>query len=101
MHFSTSPGHPQPLGATVNDEGVNFSLFSQNATGVELLLFESADAVEPSQAILVLQRTLFYWHVQVNGLGPNVPYAFRVDGPSTDADRRRFGHRFNRNKVLI
>ncbi|MEP7051863.1 MAG: glycogen-debranching protein [Pseudomonadota bacterium] len=101
MPYSTSPGHPQPLGATVNDQGVNFSLFSQNATGVELLLFDSAHAAEPSQVIPVLQRTLFYWHVQVNGLRPNVPYAFRVDGPGTDADRRRFGHRFNRNKVLI
>src|SRR5450432_3628576 len=101
MQYLTSAGAPQPLGATVNDTGVNFSVFSQNATGVELLLFGSAESAEPSQVVRLHSRTLFYWHVQVEGLRPNTPYAFRVDGPSTDADRRSFGHRFNRNKVLI
>jgi len=38
--LSTRPGRPQPLGATINPNGVNFSLFSQNATRVELLLFD-------------------------------------------------------------
>ena len=49
--FETEPGRPQPLGATVDKEGVNFSVFSRNATTVELLLFERQDDVQPIQII--------------------------------------------------
>jgi len=99
--YSTRRGQPQPLGGSVNERGVNFSLFSQNATSVELLLFASAESTEPMQVIPLGPPTLFYWHVQVDGLQPDAIYAFRVHGPSSDLDTRRFGHRFNRNKVLI
>jgi len=37
-------GAPHPLGATWTGEGVNFALYSENATGVDLCLFEHADA---------------------------------------------------------
>jgi len=99
--YLTRRGEPQPLGASVNEHGVNFVLFSQNATQVELLLFDDAQSPEPSQVISLDPPTLFYWHVQVDGLGPNSIYAFRVHGPSSDRDARQFGHRFNRNKVLL
>ena len=36
--FAIEPGSPHPLGATVTTDGVNFSLFSEHATGIELLL---------------------------------------------------------------
>ena len=99
--YRVRSGQPQPLGATVNDQGVNFSIFSQDATGIELLLFESPESKQPAQVVTLQKPTQFYWHAQVDGLPANTPYAFRVAGPGTDADRRRFGHYFNPNKVLV
>ncbi|QEE28808.1 glycogen-debranching protein [Terriglobus albidus] len=101
MPFATRAGQPQPLGATVNPSGVNFSLFSQNATRVDLLLFASPLDPAPSQVITIQQPTMFYWHVQVDGLQANTAYAFRVHGPSSPTDLTNFGHRFKPNKVLI
>ena len=37
------PGQPYPLGATWDGQGVNFAIFSENATGVELCLFARED----------------------------------------------------------
>src|SRR5215510_14466704 len=51
MNIVSQPGVSAPLGATVTDCGVNFSVFSRNATGVELLLFENADDSRPSSVI--------------------------------------------------
>lgn len=99
--LSTRPGRPQPLGATINPNGVNFSLFSQNATRVELLLFDQPTDPQPAQVVTISKPTLFYWHVQVDGFPTNSAYAYRVYGPSTDSDTESFGHRFNGNKVLI
>ena len=101
MPFTTRPGQPKPLGATVNAAGVNFSLFSENATKVALLLFNRSDDLQPAQVIEIDQPTQFYWHVQVDGLVANAAYAYRVFGPSGDMDTQRFGYRFNGNKVLI
>ena len=42
------PGKPYPLGATWDGEGVNFSLFSENATAVELCLFDGPEADKES-----------------------------------------------------
>ena len=92
-------GSPHPLGATPSPSGVNFSLFSSNATGVELLLFSAHNSLEPFQTIKFdpqVNKTFHFWHASVRGLKPGVHYAYRVDGPSDSA-----GHRFNRNKVLI
>jgi glycogen operon protein len=93
-------GSPHPLGATPRPDGVNFSLFSEHATGVELLLFAAHDAPEPSQVIRMdpyVNKTFHFWHVFVNALGPGAHYAYRVEGPFNPSA----GHRFNRNKVLI
>jgi isoamylase len=98
--YQTGPGQPHPPGAVVTETGINFSIFSENATGVELLLFESHDTPEPFQTIRLdpfVNKTFHFWHVHVNGLRPCAHYAYRVEG-SDDLD---FGHRFNRNKVLI
>ena len=99
--FQTEPGRPHPLGATVDQEGVNFSVFSRNATAVELLLFDQHDDVQPIQIIKLepaTNQTFFFWHVYVKGLKPGAHYAYRVDGPQ---DLHGKGFRFNRNKVLV
>jgi len=98
--FATAAGSPHPLGAVPEPDGVNFSLFTQNATGVELLLFETPDSALPSQTIRLdpfVNKTFHFWHVFVCGLEAGAHYAFRVDGPFNPSA----GHRFDRNKVLI
>jgi isoamylase len=98
--FSTEPGAAHPVGITTYPTGVNFSLFSEAATEVGLLLFDSPSAIEPSQIIRLdpfVNKTFHFWHVFVRGCGPGTYYAFRVDGPMDPAA----GHRFNANKVLI
>jgi len=82
------------------DGGVNFSIFSRNATAVELLLFRRYDDPEPLQTINLhphTNRTFHYWHVFVEGAEESQIYAYRIDGPF-DPEQ---GHRFNRRKVLI
>ncbi len=97
--FPVEAGSPHPLGATPSPSGVNFSLFSSNATDVDLLLFSAHDSLEPFQTIRLdpyVNKTFHLWHVFVRGLKPGVHYAYRVDG-AFDSN----GQRFNRNKVLI
>ena len=98
--FVTEQGSAHPLGITTYPEGVNFSLFSEAATEVLLLLFDSATAVEPMQTIRfdpLRNKTFHFWHVFLRGCGPGTFYAFRIDGPFDPAA----GLRFNPNKVLI
>ncbi len=95
-----SDGQSSPLGATFQKGGVNFSLFSRHATGVELLLFGGVDEVTPSQVISldpVRMRTYHYWHVFVPGLKAGQLYAYRVTGPETPEQ----GLRFDSAKVLL
>lgn len=99
-NYKVSKGKPHPLGATPDKNGVNFSIFSENATAIELLLFEKHDDKEPFQVIqfdTIENRTFHFWHVYVEGLKPGTNYTYRIDGPQ---DRSQ-GHRFNKNKVLI
>lgn len=92
------PGKPYPLGATYDGEGVNFALFSDNATGVELCLFDtSADKQEPEERIKITERTHQIWHCYLPGIKPGQLYGYRVHGPYEP----ELGHRFNANKVLI
>ncbi|MGB7441558.1 MAG: glycogen debranching protein GlgX [Coleofasciculaceae cyanobacterium] len=94
MYVALWPGKPYPLGATWDGKGTNFALFSENATGVELCLFDKDD-----QEIRLSLREVenFVWHGYVPGVGPGQRYGFRVDGPYTPKE----GHRFNPNKLLI
>jgi glycogen operon protein len=94
------PGQSTPLGATFQKKGVNFSLYSKHATGVELLLFAAVDDVAPAQVIPldpVLHRTYHYWHVFVPRLKAGQLYAYRVTGPQTPER----GLRFDSAKVLL
>ncbi|HYQ46626.1 MAG TPA: glycogen debranching protein GlgX [Polyangiaceae bacterium] len=89
-----------PLGATVRDGGVNFSVFSRDATQLELLLFADADAAAPARIITLTpaqHRTQNYWHVFVPGVGPGQIYAYRAHGPFAP----QHGLRFDREKVLL
>src|SRR2546421_1368981 len=89
-----------PLGATVREGGVNFSLFSRSATGVELLLFDREDDARPSRVIQVdpaANRTYHYWHVFVPGVRPGQMYGYRVHGGWDPAN----GIRFDPTKVLL
>ena len=91
------PGKPYPLGATWDGEGVNFALFSENATAVELCLFDSPESAKESHRILVEERTDQVWHVYIPGLWPGQHYGYRVHGPYEPTA----GHRFNPYKLLI
>jgi glycogen operon protein len=95
-----SPGRSVPLGATVQAGGVNFSLFSRSATGVELLFFDREDDRAPSRAVRldpVSNLTYHYWHVFVPGVRPGQLYGYRVEGPSSSAN----GLRFDPTRVLL
>lgn len=96
----TSQGQPAPLGATVTSEGVNFSIYSKNATAVELLLFSPKNTHEAKHIIHldpITNRTTYYWHVLVHGLKHGQIYGYRVYGPYTPEE----GLRFDGNKILI
>ncbi|MGK7889558.1 MAG: glycogen debranching protein GlgX [Leptolyngbyaceae cyanobacterium] len=100
MVLIVRPGESFPLGATVQDNGVNFCLYSPDATAVTLLLFDAPDDPYPRIAIQLTpqhNRTFHYWHVFVEGLSTGQVYGYRVEGPY-DPER---GLRFNFNKVLL
>ena len=91
------PGRSYPLGATWDGEGVNFALFSEHATGVELCLFDHAHAEKESHRIPVEERTDQVWHVYLPEVRPGQLYGYRVSGPYEP----EAGHRFNSTKLLI
>ncbi len=90
------PGKPYPLGATWDGTGANFALYSENATAVELCLYDNRIRRE-SWRVTVVEQTAFVWHVYVSGLQPGQLYGYRVHGPWEPAH----GLRFNPAKLLI
>src|SRR5215471_18787014 len=100
MSRRVHPGKSFPPGATVYEDGINFSVFSVNAAGIEVLLFESQDSPEPCEVIRLNEpqhRTYHYWHVFVPGLASGQVYAYRAYGPFDPA----LGLRFDGSKVLV
>lgn len=91
------PGKPYPLGATWDGHGVNFALFSEHASRVDLCLFDSADAPVESARIVMSEQTDTVWHVYLPNLGPGQVYGYRVHGIYNPAQ----GLRFNPRKLLI
>ena len=92
-------GQSSPLGATPINGGVNFSVFSRDATGVSLLFFDHDDA-RPTQTIRLdpfINRSYHYWHVFVPRVEPGQIYAYRVEGPFHPSR----GMRFDPDKVLL
>ena len=93
-------GISAPLGASVTPGGVNFSVFSRQATAIEILLFDGVDDTRPTRTVRLdptLNRTFHYWHAFVPGLRPGQLYGYRVEGPR-DPDR---GLRFDPGKLLL
>jgi isoamylase len=90
-------GHPYPLGATWLGHGVNFSLFSDLATSVDLCLFENIDARQENIRIPMTEQTDQVWHVFLPDARPGQLYGYRVSGPY-DPER---GLRFNSSKLLL
>ncbi len=93
-------GMSSPLGSTVRDGGVNFSIFSRAASAVELLLFDREDDARPIRVIAIdsfTNRTYHYWHVFVPGVQPGQIYGYRVHGPHDPEN----GMRFDSSKVLL
>jgi isoamylase len=98
--WDQTAGMSTPLGATVSPDGVNFSIFSRSATAIELLLFDDAQAAEPSRVVALdahRHRTYHYWHVFVPDLQPGQVYGYRAHGPF--APER--GLRFDPQKLLV
>ncbi|KAB2834638.1 MAG: glycogen debranching enzyme, partial [Candidatus Brocadia sp.] len=89
-----------PLGATVRADGVNFSVYSRSATGMELVFFNSEDDKKPSRIIQIdpwSGRTYHYWHVFVPGIRAGQLYGYRARGPY-EPDK---GMRFDPAKILL
>ena len=100
MSQSTTPsiqeGRPFPQGATWNGLGVNFSLFSANATKVELCLFDDSGETEIARVTLP-EYTNEIWHGFLPDARPGTVYGYRVHGPYEPEN----GHRFNPNKLVL
>jgi glycogen operon protein len=97
---AVAPGTPSPLGARIVDGGVNFSVYSHDATQLDLLLYDAVDADAPARLIALdapQHRSAGYWHVFVPGLAAGQLYAWRAHGPFDPAR----GLRFDADKVLL
>jgi glycogen operon protein len=91
------PGRPYPLGATWDGAGVNFALFSEHATKVELCLFASHEDEKEAERIDLRFRDDLIWHCYLPDALPGQLYGYRVHGPYEPAQ----GHRFNGNKIVL
>ena len=92
----TSKGKPNPLGATVESDGVNFAVFSKYAKEVYLLLFENEKS-EPADIIKIENQTDQVHHVFVYGITSGQLYGYKVRGEYNPNQ----GIRFNEHKLLI
>ena len=91
------PGQPYPQGATWDGAGVNFALFSENATDVELCLFDEPDGNQEVARIPLREQTDQVWHVYLPEVRPGQRYGYRVHGPYAPEE----GHRFNPAKLVL
>src|SRR5919201_2688808 len=91
------PGKPYPLGATWDGSGVNFALFSEHATAVELCLFEGEEGHQQAVQLPLREQTDQVWHVYLPQVRPGQLYGYRVHGPYEP----KVGHRFNPAKLLL
>ncbi len=99
-HADVRAGSPLPMGTQESAGGVNFAIFSRNASHVRLELFDHPEDATAARVIDLdptCNRTGDVWHVWVKGIRSGQLYAYRVDGPYQPG----LGHRFNFNKLLI
>ena len=95
--ITSRPGKHYPRGATYDGEGINFALFSENASAVYLCLYDTADPTRETDRIPLTERTEMVWHIYLEGLHPGQLYGYRVDGDYNP----QAGHFFNPNKLLL
>ena len=98
--ITTYPGNPYPLGAFYDGHGINFAIYSEYATKVQLCLFqknENDDELIEYTRINIKEQTHQIWHIYLPDFEPGLVYGYRIDGPYDP----RNGHRFNVNKLLI
>ncbi len=104
------------MGPTIQDRGVNFCLYSEHATRIEVLLFEDPESNQPTQQFpLQPVQDAPLWNLYIEGIGEGQHYGYiawgpnweyidswlpgRIDGFIADVDNQ--GHRFNPNKLLF
>lgn len=100
MNKKIDTGSSFPLGSTLRPGGANFSVYAKNASSVELLLFDQADADTPDRIIALeplRNRTFHYWHIFAPEIQAGQLYAYRVNGPSNP----EHGIRFDPDKLLL
>lgn len=97
MDINNYPGEPFPLGATLKHNGVNFALYANKATKVEICLFKTVDDEIEFTRFEIQERTHQIWHTFIPDLKPGQLYGYRVYG-AYDPEN---GQRFNPNKLLI
>src|SRR5271170_7936215 len=91
------PGRPFPLGASYDGHGVNFAVFSEHATAVEVCLFDRPSGARERETLALPERTAHVFHGYVPGLGPGQLYGLRVHGPYDPES----GLRMNPAKVVL
>ncbi len=91
------PGKSYPLGATWDGAGVNFALFSQNASAVDLCLFDGPEGEREAGRIRLPEYTDHVWHAYLPAVRPGQLYGYRVHGNYAP----EAGRRFNPNKLLL
>ncbi|HEX2196115.1 MAG TPA: glycogen debranching protein GlgX, partial [Actinomycetota bacterium] len=91
------PGQPYPFGATWDGEGVNFAIFTEDATAVDLCLFEQPDDALEAHRIALREHTDQVWHCYLPDVRPGQLYGFRVHGPYKPEN----GLRFNPSNLLL
>ncbi|WP_367898846.1 glycogen debranching protein GlgX [Leptospira sp. WS58.C1] len=97
MGLSFAPGKPYPLGASWDGRGVNFAVYSEYATKVEVCLFADLLSKKEEKRFSLSSRSGPVWHGYFSGLKPGVLYGYRVHGPFEPWE----GHWFNPYKVLL
>ena len=100
MRSESLPGQSHPLGATVRGDGVNFCVYSQHCTGLELLLFDDVNGPRPARVLAfdpAKNKTFHYWHMYVPGLASGQLYGYRAYGPFEPNK----GLRYDGTKVLL
>ncbi len=97
MTAKTWPGKPYPLGATWLGNGVNFAIYAEHATAVDLCLFDNLDAPHEKIRVRLREQTEYVWHAFLPDARPGQLYCFRVHG-SYDPPH---GLRFNDSKLVL
>jgi len=101
------------MGANLVDKGVNFAVYSEHATEIQLALFDDPESDQPTRSIAMTQVGNV-WSVYVEGVGPGQAYGYVAWGPNWTHDSNWYcgsifgfhadvdgdGNRFNPNKLL-